>query len=79
MKGILKYRKSFRLLVLTISSLSKVVKPKPVIVVQPIQQIGESAAKSDHKKAKRGIREISHTMLRLKTEILQGQTIMDLR
>lgn len=54
--------------------LAKVIKPNPVIVVQPIAQIGEAAANLMMRRLK-GDKGNFPSMLRLKTEILQGQSI----
>jgi LacI family transcriptional regulator len=56
--------------------LAKVVKPNLTIVVQPIGQIGESAADIILKRLK-GDKTNSPSMLRLKTEILIGQSITE--
>lgn len=56
--------------------LAKVVKPNLTIVVQPIRQIGECAADLIMKRLK-GDKTNSPSMLRLKTEILIGQSIKE--
>lgn len=57
--------------------LARVVKPNLSLVVQPIQQIGESAAGLILKRLK-GDKSNFPSMLRLKTELLKGQSIMDI-
>lgn len=57
--------------------LAKVVKPNLSIVVQPIQQIGESAANVILKRLK-GDKSNFPCMFRLKTELVIGQSIMDI-
>lgn len=54
--------------------LAKVIKPNPVIIVQPIQQIGECAANLIIKRLK-GDKSNSPCMFRLKTEMIDGQSI----
>lgn len=54
--------------------LAKVVKPNLAIVVQPIQQIGESAANLILKRLK-GDKSNFPAMLRLKTEIFPGESV----
>ncbi len=57
--------------------LAKVVKPTLAIVIQPLQQIGESAANLLLKRMD-GEKGNFPSMLRLKTEMKQGQSIMDI-
>lgn len=57
--------------------LAKVIKPNLAIVVQPIRQIGESAANIMLKRLK-GDKSNYPSMLRLKTEIVPGQSIKDI-
>lgn len=57
--------------------LAKVIKPNLSIVVQPIQQIGESAANLILKRLK-GDKSNFPSMLRLKTELVHGQSIKDI-
>jgi LacI family transcriptional regulator len=57
--------------------LARVVKPNLAIVVQPIQQIGESAANILLKRLK-GDRSNYPSMLRLKTEMIPGESIKDI-
>lgn len=57
--------------------LAKVIKPNPAIVVQPIQQIGEAAGNLMIKRLK-GDRSNFPSMLRLKTELIEGQSILDI-
>jgi LacI family transcriptional regulator len=56
--------------------LAKIVKPKLAIVVQPIQQIGESAANIILKRL-RGDRTNYPSLLRLKTDLFTGQSISE--
>ncbi|HEX2945525.1 MAG TPA: LacI family DNA-binding transcriptional regulator [Clostridia bacterium] len=56
--------------------LARVIKPNLAIVVQPIQQIGESAANIILRRLK-GDRTNYPSMLRLKTELLAGQSIQE--
>jgi len=56
--------------------LAKIVKPNLAIVVQPIQQIGESAANIILKRL-RGDRTKYPSLLRLKTDLLIGQSIRE--
>ena len=56
--------------------LAKIVKPNLAIVVQPIQQIGESAANIILKRL-RGDRTNYPSLLRLKTALLPGQSIRE--
>lgn len=57
--------------------LARVVKPNLAIVIQPIQQIGESAANLMLKRLK-GDEGNFPAMLRLKTEFLSGQSMQDI-
>lgn len=58
--------------------LAKVIKPSLTIIVQPIQQIGESAANLIIKRLKNDKGNFPY-MFRLKTEIIEGQSISEIR
>jgi LacI family transcriptional regulator len=56
--------------------LSKVIKPSPYIVVQPIQQIGETVANLIIKRLK-GDMSGFPAIFRLKTDLIEGESIME--